>query len=689
MKKLVTLLCLVPVLFIAQSREKQDTLKTKEIKTVELKSKKKEVEHLADRTIYNFENQSHLNSGSMMEGLKKIPGVIASESVDVMYQGKTLDVYMDGKPMRMSGSDLTAFLEGLPANSIEKIEIITNPGAEFPATSGNAVLNIISSRKSASYNTLTYSGNYGFSHEDKYRNKTNNSVFYSSKYKDISWKINTGQSYKESTLYNEFSDLYRINHDKTANFHFIRPSFAYNFKNAKLLLDYDLVVNTLDNSVFELHRSDIRTENKTVRNEISAGFQQFFNGSSRNKLELKTIYTDYDSRFQQSDYYLVKNNSFNKNLTFRADYTRPLEFWEKSKLSVGLRHDTEKIDIQSNIAAPLSFLRKTFSAYTELNTSLYQLDFIMGFRGENYDHQGDFSGKTVGYNRFKLFPNASIKYNLMNSIFVAVNYNKKIRLPSVTALNPNNTIFQNQNISYNGNPNLQPTLSDNYGVKISAFDYANLSYDVSHSQNDVIFLATKNGQDIQYQYQNVPDLTVHTFSAGLPLPLMLFTKGFDELMKFNFDVDKINILYFYVDYQKYKSSLIGKQKGIWSFFVSSQFILPKEINLQMTYRITGTGNYRYLLIDKPFQNSLNFTISKKFLNNNLYLSIYGNDILNTSKTVARSLPLINGVSTHQKIDSRHFGISLTYKLMSSKKSEKTIEKPVEFPILENDIEITK
>lgn len=159
-------------------KTKADTTKVVTLRGVSIIKKKKAVEHLADRTIYDFSEQPILNSGSMLEGLKKIPGVIASESVDVMYQGKSLEIYMDGRPLRISGNSLISFLEGLPANSIDRIEIITNPGAEYAATSRNAILNIISSRRTSNnYTTLAYSGNYSFSDYDMFRNKTNNSIF--------------------------------------------------------------------------------------------------------------------------------------------------------------------------------------------------------------------------------------------------------------------------------------------------------------------------------------------------------------------------------------------------------------------------------------------------------------------------------------------------------------------------------
>ncbi|MCU9931089.1 hypothetical protein OFL77_27545, partial [Escherichia coli] len=82
-------------------------------------------------------------------------GLIASDIAGMMYQGKQLEVFMDGRPLNISSNELNGFLEGMPANAIEKIEIITQPGAEFPATSGGAILNIITNKNAKKFLSAT------------------------------------------------------------------------------------------------------------------------------------------------------------------------------------------------------------------------------------------------------------------------------------------------------------------------------------------------------------------------------------------------------------------------------------------------------------------------------------------------------------------------------------------------------
>ena len=76
------------------AQEKKE--KVTELKEVTITKEKKAIEQKADRTIFDFAGQAHLNSGSVLEGLKKLPGLIISEVAGMMYQGKQLDVFMDG-----------------------------------------------------------------------------------------------------------------------------------------------------------------------------------------------------------------------------------------------------------------------------------------------------------------------------------------------------------------------------------------------------------------------------------------------------------------------------------------------------------------------------------------------------------------------------------------------------------------
>jgi hypothetical protein len=79
----------------------------------------------------------------------------------------------------------------MPA-TIEKIEIITQPGAEFPATSGGAILNIITNKMQKNL-SATYTNSTSFTSYDDVRLRMNNSLLLSAKNKYFGWQLNLGQ----------------------------------------------------------------------------------------------------------------------------------------------------------------------------------------------------------------------------------------------------------------------------------------------------------------------------------------------------------------------------------------------------------------------------------------------------------------------------------------------------------------
>ena len=194
----------LPILFFASTFTlfaQETEKKPEQLQEVTVTKQKKAVEQKADRTIFDFAGQAQLNSGSVLEGLKKLPGLIISDIAGMMYQGKQLDVYMDARPLNISSNELNAFLEGMPANAIEKVEIITQPGAEFPATSGGAIINIITSKNAKNYLSATYTSSTNFTNYDKLRARFNNSLLLNAKNKYFGWQVNLGQNYRENTRY--------------------------------------------------------------------------------------------------------------------------------------------------------------------------------------------------------------------------------------------------------------------------------------------------------------------------------------------------------------------------------------------------------------------------------------------------------------------------------------------------------
>lgn len=670
------------------AQEKPD-LKEANIEAVTITKTKKAIEQKADRTIFDFSEQPALNSGTLMEGVKKLPGLVVTDIAGMMYQGKILDVYMDARPLNINSTELTAFLEGMPANAVEKIEIITQPGAEFPATSGGAILNIVTSKNAKNYLSATYSGNYTFTNYDKWRSRTNNSINLNARNKYFGWQLNVGENYRESMLRGTVDDLSTTNTDRIGRGYFAKAAVTVDLGEDRLLLNYDIYHNNNDSYTFSTGRfqgtpfqSDDMANSFNIRQEAVAAYQKRFTDRDK-KLDFKASYSNSANDFLQDNLNLnqnVLNNVSNLHVfNFKADYSQALKILEKGKFSIGALAEQQNFDTSSFGLTNLDYKRQTLSAYTEFQTSYQKFDFILGTRAENYDISGVtrsvFNGNVqekdlLPFNKFKLFPNASILYNVASQIQLSANYNKKITLPSISNLNPNNTTFQNANSVVNGNPNLQPTIFDNYELKLSAFDYAFLGYSVSSSKNQVAQLVTRTGDVMSNTQINIPEMQIHNLNVGVPIPFMIFTKPLSEIMKFEFNPDKINFVYLYAAYQKHVIQNLDT-KGYWMLNANAQVLLPKELKLNVNYfYLSPKGNFYYFQPVKPIGNNVDITLSKKFMNDRLNISLFANDIFNSNVTAVQSIVSQPYVNLSNKNDSRSFGISVNYKIPTKNKLAK-------------------
>jgi hypothetical protein len=665
---------------VLQLAAQENTKKAEELKEVTITKTKKAVEQRADRTIFDFANQPSLSSGSVLEGLKKLPGLIASDIAGMMYQGKQLDVYMDGRPLNISSNELNGFLEGMPANAIEKIEIITQPGAEFPATSGGAILNIITNKNAKNFLSATYTNSTNITNYDHLRWRVNNSVLLNAKNKYFGWQLNMGQNYRESAMWSSFiNDLPRgsillsnTDSDRTNRTNFVKSAVTFDLKKDRLLLNYDVNYNN-NGSETVSNGPGFSTQDESNSN----GWRQDAVATYQKRFDDKTKKLDFRFNFNrnQNDFVLntlgnsvsvLDNSSDQKYYNFKFDYSQPIAFSDEGKISFGSLYEDLSFQTQNRGVTNLDYQRKTTAGYFELQTKFKSMSFILGGRAEDYS----ISGKTnntelTPFKQFRFFPNASAQYNFNKSVFFNLNYNKKITLPSTSALNPNNTSYQNPTLNNQGNPNLQPTIFDNYEVKLSAYDYAFIGYSVSSAKNQVIQRVNLNSNVVTNTNENIPELKVHNFNIGMPIPYMLFTKGLAETMKMNVNPDEMNFLFVYAAYQLHQIPAI-ETRGFWVYNLMSQLVLPSKIKFVTNFSyITAKGNYYYFIANKPFNNTVDLSFSKKFLKDQLSISINVDDIFNSNRFVFNSYN--TNLLLSNKMDTRHFGFSINYKIPTKNK----------------------
>lgn len=420
--------------------------------------------------------------------------------------------------------------------------------------------------------------------------------------------------------------------------------------------------------------SSDKGENNSNRHDVAITYQKRFDDVDK-KLDFKFNYNNNNNDFDLlSRLYgtTTLNNTGNQNFyQFKTDYSQEIKFLDETKFSAGVLADRLDFTAESFDVENLDYFRNTLAAYTEFQSTYKKFDFILGGRLESYKIEGNTdTADLLPFDKTQFFPNATVQYNLMTQVYLKANYNKKISLPSSSSLNPNNTNYQNPNVSFTGNPNLDPTIYDTYEVRVSAFDYCFIGYSISDASNRVVGRILQNTTDrgALMTQLNVSSSKIYNFDFGLPLPYMLFSKGLKETMKFDFNPDEINFLYLYVGNQKHVFPDVDA-KSFWLFNIMSQIQLPSKIKFTATYNTSTTGgNYQYYGIKDPFSQEFDVNFSKKFLNDNLSVTLYVNDIFNTNQQGLTAIG--TDLQYFSKNDSRRVGFSLNYKIPTKNKLAK-------------------
>ncbi|RYY82059.1 MAG: TonB-dependent receptor, partial [Chitinophagaceae bacterium] len=154
-----------------------------EMAGVTIAARKPVVEVRADKMIINVEGTINATGNDALELLRKSPGVQVDKDDNLSVAGKNgVQVYVDGRPTPLTGTDLANYLKTLQSSQIENIEIITNPSAKYEAAGNAGIINIRLKKNknygangsvNAGYNVAYYS-KYNAGLSINYRNKAVN-----------------------------------------------------------------------------------------------------------------------------------------------------------------------------------------------------------------------------------------------------------------------------------------------------------------------------------------------------------------------------------------------------------------------------------------------------------------------------------------------------------------------------------
>ncbi|MEM0575015.1 TonB-dependent receptor domain-containing protein [Flavobacterium polysaccharolyticum] len=704
-------LFIASIVFAQDVKPKQDSIasakKAEELKEVTVFGNKKQFLKVeSDKTIVSVKDNGMLNSGNSLEAIKRLPGVITSPTGGLTLNGKGVTIYIDGAPSTLNGTDLQNYLSSLPANAIEKVELIYNPGAAYDANASGSIINIITSSKRLKGVNANFNINYNF---NKYQ-KPSPQILLNGKEKNFSWQTMLGYNYidsenrsKNSQTFTSFTpdkNLFQENFTVNTNRNlYFRLGTNYKLSSkSNLLFNYNGNFAN-DRSVFNSsafgenidYNDEGFSKNKNYNNELSLQYKTKLDTLGRT-LDVTAFLNTFDktpinqsSGLNSSVIPSYNNGIIDFNLTnyyLKYDFAIPFNKLDFT-INTGGKYNSIKVNNfgqyninssantifdSNNYAESIDFNynESNLAFYVEARKKIKKFNFTVGLRLEDFDVKREAStiADKIEYRNTNLFPNISALYEISPQVNFSSSYSRKIAQPNYNTIDPNNSSNFNQYNTSTGNLGLQPVFYDNFEVKLTALQFVQLgaNYTIAKDDNRFIFSA-KPGELVSNQtFQQFDKIKTFSAFASFPIPLDYFFKGKAEFQKRMNTIDKMNYIYLNINYVK--STIDGysfpfDNKAIVNYGAQAQIILPWQITNTLSYFILPKGTWEIYQIEKPIQQ-FDISFNKDFMNKKLKVGVHCFDVFNKNEVNA----LIAGENLdtrfYQKQDSRTFRVSLTY-----------------------------
>lgn len=653
-------------------------------------------EQKADRMIMNVSDSPVASGGSALEVLQKMPGVLVVQDRVTLAGNQSVQIWIDGKPSQYA--DMNAVLRDLPGDQIDRIELITQPGAQFDAA-GGAIINIILKRNANLGFTGTAALTTGGSVYDNSDAGTDDDTYYrvnpslSLNYRKDQWNLFGSYSFVHRTSFSVI-DIDRFIGDTTYVQKNYNPS-NWDVHNYRIGADFFATQKT---TVGVLIRGFSRTGESrannvtgvfnqeeteqfgafTTQNNTQSDRSNFFgNANLRHEFDAKkghTLNVDFD--YSQ---YAIRNvsrlNIFQNEIgspdsrseqnldqpiqiyVGKADYVLPLD--STFKIETGAKSSFATIDndlkfLRGGTIDPSQsnefFYKENINAgYLNLSKKLGRFDLNAGLRAEQTVVTGETAGKLeLDRNYLQWFPSASALYRFGEHFGLQSSYSRRVTRPSFQQQNPF-AFFIDSLTFQQGNPQLRPEIANNAQLALTYDNqpFIRISYGKT---NDVIIenAPRLDGSKTYTTSANLAEYERWAFELNFPIQYKKLIDGFggNQFIHNAYDAE-------------YLGERFARSKWNWLAYWQINVNLPAEFKLEFG------GWYMTPFLEEFFDigsmGGLNFGASKTFWKGRGRLSLSLNDLLYTQISNVRVDYSNILVNFRQRDDSRNARLTFSYR----------------------------
>ena len=578
---------------------------------------------------------------------------------------------INGKPSSILGiTDDSNALKNIPADQIEKIEVITNPSSKYEASGTAGILNIVLKKSKGLGFNGSVEGTVGYLPQS--RLNTNLSWNYGK----FSWFVNGGggfgkfenknKTYSNDTGNAEISNIESLNTNNFKNFNFT-TGLNYNFTDFTSA-NFSITTNgnnsdsestsTTSSTKFGNSSRNVNGEGENNSVQLDAGLEHKFDNKGHvlsasgsfqktKNNNFEDIEDNYINSVSQNNY----NNNNQKTWIAKADYELPIT--EDSKFEAGARYDfrnniTENLfydvtagqDLDERFSNKTDYTEKILAIYAQFKSKFDNFGYQLGLRNENTSIATVFNGYDIrtnpitpinnlknnkSYNGF--FPSVFLSYNITDKSQFSLNYARRINRPRSFQLIPAYRL-QNATNYFKGNADLNPSYVNSFEL---GYNYSkgnkltiNPTLYYQRTNDDINFTVTK---DTDGNYVSMPANLGTEDRYGMDFNYNITaTKWLRVFGNFN--------LFGYKNESEFNNIKTENSGTSFQTRLTTAIKLDKQTNLQLQ------GNYN--APQKTFQNerlaiyAMNFGISRNILNNQGTINLNVQDVFNTRKRRMRT-----------------------------------------------------
>ncbi|MBP0902522.1 TonB-dependent receptor domain-containing protein [Mariniflexile gromovii] len=694
---------------------------------VEIIAERTTVEIKLDKKIYNVGKDLTVRGGTVSDVLDNVPSVSVDVEGNVALRGQdNVKILINGKPSGLVGLNSTAALRQLPAEAIERVEVITSPSARYDAEGTAGILNIIlrRSKMQGLNGAITANAGYplsaGLSGNINYRTG------------DFNFFNTTGYSYRESpgnskteteyfngiepsTFLNEKREFDRQSKGLSTNFGVewyindtasLITSIVY--RDSDENNDATNLTNELDvngNILSTINRFD--PEEETDKNvQYAVNFDKQFDGNMDHRL---TFDFQYENSQEVEKSLIVQNGEDVENvqtieeqnsILLQSDYVLPIG--EKSQFELGYRGNFSELNtdytllefnddgtVDDDGSNNLIYREYVNAVYSQFGSKIKdKFSFLFGLRMEasritvNQLTSTDFERKN--YHGF--FPTLNLGYEISEKQSITLGYNRRLSRPRSRYINPFPSRSSPINL-FQGNPDLNPSYSNSFDLGyLNQIGKLTLNSSIYYQHATDVFSFIAQGTDDFYifdtsQTVNINDPNYDDLNDQYTLvqvikrtPVNLATNdrfGFEFTVTHkptqNWNINGNFNLFHSTTKGFYNGTDFGAENLSWFVRLNNKYTLPSKIDWQTRVFYMGPSEDAQNKNKGMFSASMAF--SKDLFKEAASISLSVSDIFNSQKRISESTtPEFYSNSEFQR-RQRSFNLSFTYRFNQQKKKD--------------------